>query len=134
MIWITLLASTTGLIGTNDCDREAAQAGVQEALNACSFFDLGEAEENLENAFGDAAAQAVSNDRRRGKIDIAITDLSLLTAAQEQWTRFREAHCAAMAGPQQGSSAEWPQIKNGCMISITDARTAQLQTYTREVR
>jgi len=57
-------------------------------------------------------------------------DESALLEAQRAWITFRDAHCTAVALPNQGGTIH-PLIYNSCRAAVTRQRTEQLRELVK---
>jgi uncharacterized protein YecT (DUF1311 family) len=85
-------------------------------LNACSLVAWQKADAALNEAW-DAALAALDEPVE-----------ARLRAAQRAWIAFRDAECEAQAAFFEGGSAQ-PMVRNGCLESLTLARTGEIRGY-----
>ena len=85
----------------------------QKEINACSTWQYEQADEQLNLVFRNLVSKL--NGQQQAN----------LRAAQRVWIIFRDAHCRFVADNKRGSSM-YPTVLYGCLTSVTDSRTAQL--------
>lgn len=83
----------------------------QTAMNECAALWLSNAQTGL--------SRALARERKR-------LPVKSVNASQAAWITYRNAECRAEAAPYRGGSV-YPLIYLNCQVSLTEARTTQIQ-------
>lgn len=127
---ILLLASTVS--AADEPEINCDNAMTQMEMNICSYRDYQQADGELNAQWKITAAiqkkfdsdPYVVKDGRPGYFET-------LLAAQRAWLTYRDTHCRSEGYTMRGGSAE-PLVTNGCLATLTRARTAQLNDLAEE--
>jgi uncharacterized protein YecT (DUF1311 family) len=90
-----------------------ADPQTQREINACAAWQYEQTDDELNRVY--RTVMSTLNAQQQGH----------LRAAQRVWTIFRDAHCKFAADDKRGSSM-YPTVLYDCLISVTEARTLQL--------
>lgn len=130
---LLLLAQASGL---PPCDADAADRGIQQAMNICAQHEYNRADAALNRAWSKARAHMKARDAAFG--DIASAEryprpgyFETMLEAQRAWLAFRKAHCRSEGYAYRGGSLE-PLIVSKCKTTATRRRTAQLNMLIEE--
>jgi uncharacterized protein YecT (DUF1311 family) len=88
----------------------------QTEINSCATWQYEQADKELNRLFKSVVSR-ISPQRQAN-----------LRAAQRVWIIFRDAHCRFIADGYRGSSM-YPAVLYGCLTSVTDSRSAQLNEF-----
>ncbi|MBZ5488765.1 DUF1311 domain-containing protein [Halomonas aquamarina] len=113
---VVLLVASSLVIAGDECEN----ASTQQALTACAGQAYQAADDTLNEAYQSLVKRLENND----------LSLEKLRAAQRKWIGFRDAECAFESSAVEGGSAQ-PMVRNGCLETLTRARTEQLREYAR---
>lgn len=120
-----------------DCDQEAADFGVQQAMNMCAHREFLIADGKLNAQWKLTRSEMKRRDAQWDEAGGPDWDerpgyFASLLEAQRAWLTYRDAHCRSGGYVARGGSLE-PLLVSTCKTTLTEARTAQLrelaQTY-----
>lgn len=117
------------------CDEQAAEEGVQQAMNICAQHEFRRADALLNEAWREARAHMRAMDEAREDDPATRRDerpgyFETLLEAQRAWLRYRDAHCRSEGYYARGGSLELLLVST-CQTELTKARTEQLRELTR---
>ncbi|KFB08653.1 lysozyme inhibitor LprI family protein [Nitratireductor basaltis] len=107
-----LLLSTLTPAAALDCSNAITQA----EMNQCTAQSLEEADQALNEAYGELVAGYAEQEDLR----------NALRDAQRAWIRFRDAECDFRTFSSRTGSI-YPTVRAGCLEDLTKARTEQLR-------
>lgn len=90
----------------------------QSEMNACAGISYQNAYKRLNQVYQQLLLKLSASRRQK------------LTAAQQAWINFRNASCAFERSEVEGGTMA-PMIYSGCMATLTEQRTKQLQEYLK---
>ena len=132
MISILLLLTQTTPLPDDlpDCDEEAAERGIQQAMNICAYRDflIADAALNAQWKVTSAKLKARDADWESYKPDNDTRPgwFASLLEAQRAWLSYRDAHCRVDGYTARGGSLE-PLLSSTCKTALTKARTEELR-------
>ena len=103
-----LLAAPAQAAGCGSADAD------QQTMNRCAEADYARADAELNRVY--KATMAGLDEHSQ----------ALLKAAQRDWIKFRDDECTYQNAQNEGGSI-YPLVYNGCLTTLTKARTKQLQ-------
>lgn len=114
-----------------ECDREAADRGVQQAMNLCAARDFARADAALNAQWQRTRAVMKERDAQWSRYNARDRDarpgfFATLLEAQRAWLEYRDAHCRGEGYFARGGSLE-PLLVSTCKTALTEARTRQLR-------
>jgi uncharacterized protein YecT (DUF1311 family) len=119
MIALAILASVA-----LNCKDPSSQAEMTQC--AAQEFRGEDAALNKQWAVTSRKMKDYDKDRDANSYDKRPGYYAALLAAQQAWLKFRDAHCVSTGYVMRGGSAE-PMMVNGCLATLTRARTKQLR-------
>lgn len=119
------------LVQANDlpeCDKQAAEMGVQQEMNICAHRDylIADAELNAQWRLTRQAMQERDSEDEKPHWDERPGYFDTLLEAQRAWIAYRDAHCRSEGYAARGGSLE-PLLVSTCKTHLTELRTAQLR-------
>lgn len=115
MIMIGLAAAMTAAPAlAQNCTNPQSQAD----MNICAGKDYKASDAKLNAAYSEIVKR-LGNEQEQKK---------LLLQSQRDWIAFRDAECAFSTAASKDGSI-YPMLLSGCLQSLTDARTTQLNAY-----
>lgn len=89
----------------------------QSEMNICAGISYQNADKKLNQVYQRLLPKLETSRRQK------------LVAAQQAWLKFRDASCAFEKSEVEGGTMA-PMIYGGCMATLTEQRTKQLQGYS----
>lgn len=108
-----------------ECDQQAADQGIQSAMNLCAARDFAEADGELNAQWKLTRAKMKQYDAQWHDDD-GPGYFETLLEAQRAWLNYRDAHCRSEGYLARGGSIEALFVSD-CMTTLTKARTKQLR-------
>lgn len=112
------------------CDEDAAEMGVQSAMNICAAHDYAAADAELNAQWKVTSAKLKARDESWEDYAPDGDDrpgwFASLLEAQRAWLTYRDAHCRVDGYEMRGGSAEALLVAT-CKTALTRARTQQLR-------
>jgi len=127
----TLLLLAAQPAGLPECDREAAERGIQQEMNICAANDFVQADAELNAQWTLTRAAMRERDAQWAQYNDPDRDkrpgfFDTLLEAQRAWLTYRDAHCRSDGYFSRGGSLE-PFLVSTCKTDLTKARTRQLR-------
>lgn len=131
MFSILILLAATDVPELPDCDQEAMDAGVQQAMNICAAREFAAADADLNAQWELTRAEMKRRDASWDEELAPDWDdrpgyFATLLEAQRAWIVYRNAHCRSDGYSARGGSLE-PLLVSTCKTALTKERTAQLR-------
>ncbi|NQX96204.1 MAG: DUF1311 domain-containing protein [Erythrobacter sp.] len=129
MLALMLVAGTATAL---TCDREAADQGVQRAMNICAALEYAAADDELNAQW--KRTRAVMKRRDADRLEYQPEGdgrpgyMKTLLEAQRAWLQYRDAHCRAEGFNARGGSLE-PLLVSTCKTALTQRRTQELKAF-----
>lgn len=109
--------------GPIDC----ANAVTQADMNQCSYEEYEKADKELNTVYKQALKSQEEVDKEAAEMGPDyVGAVKALKKAQRAWIDYRDGHCDGVGYEAVGGSMQ-PMIINGCMASMTAARTKELR-------
>jgi len=126
---LLMLAQPAGMA---QCDREAADRGVQQAMNMCAAEEFAKADAALNAQWKETRLTMKGRDQRWAKYNTPERDrrpgyFASLLEAQRAWLAYRDAHCRLDGYFARGGSLE-PLLVSTCKTALTEERTRELRS------
>lgn len=131
MLSILLLLSSPEIPELPECDQDAADAGVQQAMNICAAREFAVADAQLNAQWEITRAAMKVRDEQWDEALAPEWDdrpgyFATLLEAQRAWITYRDAHCRSDGYFARGGSLE-PLLVSTCKTALTKERTDQLR-------
>ena len=127
MILTLLLAAQAAPLP--NCDQDAADKGIQSAMNICAYRDYLIADQKLNEQWKKTAARMKERDvdwrDYKPEWDDRPGYFASLLEAQRAWITYRDAHCRTDGYNARGGTLE-SLLVSMCKTALTQTRTQQL--------
>jgi len=124
---LTLAAGITPALAQDSGPLDCANAVTQADLNQCTYEEYEKADRELNTVYQQALKSQAEIDREAAEIGPGyVGAVKALRKAQRAWIDYRDGHCEGVGYEAVGGSMQ-PMLINGCMASMTVARTKELR-------
>ncbi len=113
-----------------ECDQEAADSGIQSAMNICAYREFLVADAALNAQWKATRAKLKARDAEwesyKPDYDTRPGWFASLLESQRAWLAYRDAHCRVDGYTARGGTLE-PLLVSSCKTALTKRRTRELR-------